>query len=251
MGIGGMLMYDYAMNGVVKSTYASLNMSYNIKLTEDDYGNRQRLGVGFGATYGHTAVDYSKLNFQQQFTGQGFDTNLPTGETALLNSKAYISASAGLLYTFTTEKSNLDIGVAAFHLNKPKQTFLSDPNQFIPVREVVHANYERFLDERTVLSANGIYQFQNQAKYFSIGSSLGYYVDEDRETMVNGGLWYWSNNAIIPYIGLTYRDFQMGVSYDMTVSKLSQATRKPNTWEMSLILGGKNKPSGVIPCPWK
>ncbi len=251
MGIGGMLMYDYAMNGVVKSTYASLNLSYNIKLAEDDNGNKHRLGVGFGATYGHTYVDFSKLNFQEQFTGTGFDTNLPTGETALINSKPYISASAGLLYTYSTEKSNLDIGVAGYHLNHPKQTYLSDPNQFIPIREVFHANFETYLDERTVLNTNAIYQFQNAASYFSLGGMIGYYVDDDMETIVNGGMWYWSNNAIIPYIGLGYRDFQLGITYDMTTSKLSQATRKPNTWEVSFIIRGTQKPSGIIPCPWK
>jgi type IX secretion system PorP/SprF family membrane protein len=36
MGIGGMLMFDRAMSGVVKSTYASLNLSYNIKISETD-----------------------------------------------------------------------------------------------------------------------------------------------------------------------------------------------------------------------
>src|SRR6185503_19368153 len=35
MGIGGMIMYDKAMDGIVKSTYASFNMSYSVKLTEE------------------------------------------------------------------------------------------------------------------------------------------------------------------------------------------------------------------------
>src|SRR5690349_205919 len=30
-GMGGMVMFDYAMQGIVKSTYASLNLLYNIK----------------------------------------------------------------------------------------------------------------------------------------------------------------------------------------------------------------------------
>ncbi len=30
MGVGAMLMYDYAMEGIVKSSYASLNLSYSI-----------------------------------------------------------------------------------------------------------------------------------------------------------------------------------------------------------------------------
>ena len=32
--IGGMLMYDYAMDGIMKSVYASANMSYNIVLAD-------------------------------------------------------------------------------------------------------------------------------------------------------------------------------------------------------------------------
>src|SRR5688572_18336132 len=46
MGVGGMLMYDYAMSGVVRSTYASLNFSYNMILSENDY-HKQRIGIAF------------------------------------------------------------------------------------------------------------------------------------------------------------------------------------------------------------
>ena len=35
VGLGGMLMFDRAMSGIVKSSYASLNLSYNIKISED------------------------------------------------------------------------------------------------------------------------------------------------------------------------------------------------------------------------
>jgi hypothetical protein len=68
---------------------------------------------------------------------------------------------------------------------------------------------------------------------------------------LHAGVWYWSKNAIVPYLGLTYNDMQVGVSYDITTSKLNQATRKPNTFEISFIIRGVNKPNGVIPCPWK
>ena len=250
MGLGGMLMYDNAMSGAVKSTYASLNFSYNIKLAEAG-DTRHRLGAGFGAIYGRRYIDFNRVDFEEQFTGAGFNTNLPTGEPALSNMKPYISVSAGLLYSYSTEKSNLDIGVAAFHLNKPKQTFLEDDNQQLPLRKVVHANFETFLNERVVLNTNAIYQFQSEAKYLSVGGALGYYLGDEDGTLLNGGLWYWSNNAVIPYVGLVYKSFQFGVSYDITISKLTQATRRPNTWEFSMILRGTRKPSGIIPCPWK
>jgi len=250
MGVGGMLMFDYAMSGIVKSTYASANLSYNIKIIEDDY-HKQRIGLGFGAIYGYRNIDFSRVNFEEQFTGFGFNTSLPTGETALSNMKPYFSASAGIVYSFSTLNSNLDIGVAGFHLNRPKQTFLQDKNQYLAIRKVAHANFETFLNERLVLNTNAIYQFQMEANYFSVGAALGYYLGDEAQSLLTGGLWYWSKNALIPYVGLAYKDVQFGLSFDITTSKLNQAARKPTTWELSIILRGIKKPTGIIPCPWK
>src|SRR5262252_9977127 len=54
IGVGGMLMYDYAMDGIMKSTYASANLSYSVVLA--DGPSVHRLGAGFGATYGKRTV---------------------------------------------------------------------------------------------------------------------------------------------------------------------------------------------------
>jgi len=249
MGVGGMIMFDHAFSGIVKSTYASLDLSYNIKLAEE--GERShRFGAGFGAIYGHRRIDFSRVDFEEQFTVFGFNTSLPTGEPALSQMKAYISVSAGLIYTYRSENSNFDAGIAGFHLNKPKQTFLKDDNQILAMRKVAHANFETFINERVVLSTNAVYQFQQQANYFSVGGALGYFLG-DYETLINAGLWYWSENALVPYLGLAYKDLQVGISYDITTSKLNQAARKPSTWELSLILRGTTKPRNIIPCPWK
>lgn len=249
MGIGGMLMLDRAMGGVAKSVWGSLDLSYQIKLTNGDV--KHKLGIGFGGIYGRRHVDFTRLDWEEQFTGYGFNVNLPTGEAALSNMKPYISASTGLTYSITSEKSNVDLGVALFHFNKPKQTFLENDNQILAMRKVAHANFETFLNEQTVLNLNGIYQFQDEAKYFSVGGAVGYYLEDENQSIINAGVWYWSKNAIVPYVGLGYKDMQFGVSYDLTVSKLNQATRKPNTFEVSVILRGTKSPSGIIPCPWK
>ena len=249
-GIGGMLLYDYAFSGIVKSTYVSTNLSYRMKLAEN-YMYTHKLGVGFGAIYGRRHIDFERLNFEDQFDGAGFNTNLPTGEIALQNMKPYISASAGLTYSLTSEISNFDIGVAAFHFNGPKQTFLKDENQVLPIRQVAHANYERYLNDRVVLNINTIFQHQKEAEYYSIGGALGYYVGNQQDVLINGGIWYWSKNAIIPYVGIMYKDMQFGLTYDITVSKLNEAPRRPNTFELAFILRGVKDPSGIIPCPWK
>jgi type IX secretion system PorP/SprF family membrane protein len=214
-----------------------------------------RIGIGVGGIYGNKTVDFSRLYFAEQFVGNGFDQNLPNGEPALENMKPYFSSTAGAIYSITTTLSNFDIGGAVFHLNRPKQTFLADKYQFIPLRYVAHANFETYLTDVFLLNTNAIYQQQAATNYFSVGGAIGYYVSSDyfneNDVLVNLGLWYWSKNALVPYVGFSYKEFQVGLTYDITVSKLRQATPRPKTFEISLILRGDKKNEGVIWCPWK
>jgi type IX secretion system PorP/SprF family membrane protein len=270
VAIGSMFMYDEAMNGVLKSNYASFNAAGNIRIAAGggyehtgsrighsskikmDEAPEQRIGVGMGIIYGRKQMDIGKLDFGEQFTGTGFNTNLPSGEAALQKMKPYMSVSAGIIYSIMNDNTNFDIGAAAFHFNKPKQSYLADDKQYLATRFVTHANFETYLSDQVILNTNGIYQYQSGASYFSIGGALGYSLQQDETDIVlNGGLWYWSNNAIIPYFGFSYGNFQVGLSYDVTISKLSEAARRSNSFEMSLILRGSGQKSNVIPSPWK
>lgn len=248
-GLGGMLMFDRASAGVLKSTYASLNFSYNVKLIDGDVNHR--VAAGFGLTYGSRNIDYSGITFEDQYTGSGFNTNLPTGESALSNMKPFVSGNAGLVYSIKSRNTNLDVGVAAFHVNRPKQSFLKDENQQLAMRKVAHANFETYINNRTFLNTNAVYQLQGKASYFSAGGAIGYYLGDENDAIINGGVWYWSNNAIIPYAGVAYKNFQFGISYDIVTSKLSQEARKPGSLELSLIIKGTTGASKGIPCPWK
>ncbi|TCJ14607.1 type IX secretion system membrane protein PorP/SprF [Flaviaesturariibacter flavus] len=247
-GIGVLLMYDQTMGGAVKSTYGTVTGSYSVRVVDGDI-YKHRVNIGFGATYGRRYVDFSKLDFEEQFTGFGFDTNLPTGEAYLSNMKPYVSLSAGITYSIKSETSNLDIGVAGYHLNRPEQTFIKADKQVIPIRKVAHVNFERLLGDQVLLSTNAIYQFQGDASYFSFGGAAAYFLNDI--TAINAGLWYWSNNALVPYAGFAIGNYQLGISYDMTLSKLKTASPRPNTWEVCIIFRGIRTPSKLIYCPWK
>ena len=270
IGIGAMIMDDKAMAGVLKSNYASFNVSGNIMLKgktgyelngarirhnskiKMDQTAEQRLGVGLSLSYGHKQLDISKMTFGEQFVGYGFDTNLPSGEIAFSKMKAYASTNAGIIYNYIKDKLSFDLGASAYHLNKPKQTFFNDDNQYLPTRYVLHGNLETYLTRQLILNTNAVYQYQSGASYFSVGGALGYYLpNEEKDVIINGGLWYWSNNAVIPYVGFAYGNFQIGITYDITISKLNDAPKRPQTFELSLVVRQKGKSTGVIPSPWK
>ena len=48
-------------------------------------------------TYGSRRIDYTQLTFGEQFSSQGFDVTIPTGENGLTNLKLYLSIRTGLL----------------------------------------------------------------------------------------------------------------------------------------------------------
>ncbi len=249
-GVGGMVLYDHAMQGALTSTAVSLNTSFNMLLSEGEISHR--LGIGIGGIYANKRVDFNKLNFGEQFNGSGFDTNLPTGEAALTNMKPYLSTSVGLLYSMVSENYNIDIGAAAYHLNRPKQSVLENAKQYLAPRYVAHANFETYINQDLFFNANGIYQRQETASYFSIGGGLGYHLSgEPDDVVLHAGLWYWSKNAVVPYIGMVYQNLQFGLSYDVTISKLNQAAERPKTFEFSFIIKGIDPEKGSIPCFWK
>lgn len=249
LGIGGMLMFDRALQGVAKATFVSLDLSYHIKLI--DGNTKHMLAAGFSGMYGKRRLDYTGLVFEDQYTGFGFNTNLPTGEAGLQNMKGFLSASAGLTYSIRSENSNFDIGGALYHVNRPRQTWLGDDHQRLAMRRVLHANFETYINDRTLFNGAALYQSQGTASYLSAGGGVGYYLGDDRGPILNAGLWYWRENGFVPYIGLVYRDFQFGFSYDVTTSKLNEAARKPSSIELSLIFRGAREASKNIPCPWK
>jgi type IX secretion system PorP/SprF family membrane protein len=145
--IGGGLtfMSDQSMNGAFKSTYASTAVNVNIALFEG-----HSIGLGFEGCYGNRRIDYSELTFGEQFRSYGFDVTLPTGESALSNMKPFLSLGTGFIYSYKEPYFNVEAGFAAFHVNKPQQSFVNDALQHVPVRFTAFASGDYVASDRVV-----------------------------------------------------------------------------------------------------
>jgi hypothetical protein len=64
------------------------------------------------------------------------------------------------------------------------------------------------------------------------------------------GMWYRYKDAVIPYLGYYYQGFQLGLSYDYTVSSLKTATQVRNAYELTLIYSASNKSKLRAAIPW-
>jgi hypothetical protein len=59
--------------------------------------------------------------------------------------------------------------------------------------------------------------------------------DEDNPTNLYLGSWFRFGDAIIPYVGLEFGEFQLGATYDVNVSSLKPASNVRGGVEISLI----------------
>lgn len=228
--VGVMALYDQSLGGGYKNINASASMAYSKALGADGNGS---ISAGFQASYGTRVLDFSKLDFAAQFNGSGFDPHLPSNETFGNSRVSYFDINTGLLYTYRSEKVEFYIGGSLYHLTTPDISFLRDGDAKLPMRYTIHTGYSFDLGETgNELFIGGLYMEQNGANEQSIGVAYGHYLTEDA-TIYAGG-WYRINDAIMPYVGLNYTNFQFGFSYDVVNSSLKRVNPKNGSFELSL-----------------
>jgi type IX secretion system PorP/SprF family membrane protein len=229
---GVMALSDQSLSGGFKSINVSASFAYHKMIDEAGEDN---IGIGFQGTYASRAIDIGKLNFASQFNGSGFDTNLPTDETFIKTRRSYFDVNAGILYTHKTDNNEFYFGGSFYHLTRPNTSFLKNEKFNLPVRFTAHAGSRFNIGENgNELFIGGLFMEQAGATEKNIGIAYGYNVNN--EVKVYGGTWYRFGDAILPYFGFSYNDFQLGCSYDITNSSLRNFSHKNGSFELSMKL---------------
>jgi type IX secretion system PorP/SprF family membrane protein len=210
-GIGVLVTNDNAGAGTIRTQNISAIYSKQIQINRNF-----SINAGFKATYGQKSLDWSKLTFGDMIDEhRGFVYN--TDEVQGVGKKSYVDFSAGLVafskYVF--------IGAAADHLTQPDESLIGNgASSKLPVKFTGHAGALIPVGEKsneTTVSPNILYQQQQDFRQLN----LGLYVTKG---VLTGGFWYRNNDAIIVLIGVQNGTFKAGYSYDVTVSKLTNAS---------------------------
>lgn len=244
-GVGLQVMRDKSMYGNFLGTYLSGSMSYQVRL--DDY---RTLTLGMSATQAQRRLDAWSLTFGEQFRSGGFDLMLPNGEPSLSSMKPFLTMATGLLLVHDGERARVDLGVGAFHVNLPRQSFLAADEQRMPVRLSAHSSLEVNLGGRFLLTTHTLFQQQASQRYLVAGSALMYDLAEsDYDVAVMAGAWYRTGDAFYPFFGVNVNALQVAVSYDVVFSRQTVAASRPSSFELSLIFRQPRRIPGVVRCP--
>jgi type IX secretion system PorP/SprF family membrane protein len=255
-GIGFMAMTDKTASGILNDNYFAVSTAYHLSLDENGYHS---IGVGFQGSYANQSLDGTRLTFED---GLQLDGTWLRSPTEAINSEYvsvhYFDAGIGALYNATTNgNNNYYFGVSAYHLNHPKVSFLGEDTINVPTRLTFHGGgFFPIAGSASTIYVSGLVNNQAGAREYILGGAWQIAASTDEANPVNfyAGLWgRFTNNttdAVIPYVGLDYSDFSLGITYDVNVSSLQTASQSRGGIEVSLIYI-KKRGSGhhSIPCP--
>lgn len=242
LGVGLVLLNDKSGDGGLSNLTAMLSASYHQAL--DKEGN-YHVALGLQGGVVQKKIDFTKLNFYDEFDGLGF--NGITAEHFDFYQISYIDFAAGASFDgIISSSTRLGFGGAAFHITTPKESFFATSDNVLNMRYVVHANATFGVNRKFYIFPFAQYQIQNNDNEMVIGSNFGLNLSQNPRgaaSIFYVGAFSRVRYDIIPTIGVMMKGIQAGLSYDVnTSSDLNPATNSKGGFELALVYTGNVQP---------
>jgi type IX secretion system PorP/SprF family membrane protein len=238
-GLGLMVTSDKAGEATLNTTTINALYSYQLKISRSF-----SLRFGVMASYFQKSLDWNKLTFGDMIDPRrGFVYQ--TGDVPRGGTVGNIDFSAGVLGF----SESFFVGFAVHHLTEPNESLITG-NSPLPMKITGHAgaviplSNSKYSSNDAKISPNLMYRSQGTFQQLNMGMYLS-------KGPLVGGVWYRNKDAFIALIGISTPNVKMGYSYDVTVSKLTNASG--GSHEISFTINFNCKPKKrtfrTISCP--
>ena len=235
--------------GIFQSLFS---LSY-IKLINSQ--NNHFISIGIQTGPSQKTINYNALMFDNQFDGDKYNPNLSHEEQFNKKELWYLDFSSGLYWFLQLNKQQkYEVGIALFHINTPNQSFLGKKDIYLDKKFVFYSNNTLELWDKTALLPSVLYMRQGKYQELTFGARLSF-IKERRPLdykATNIGFLVRHKDAIIPIFGIDYKSYNFGISYDINISKLRNASESRGGLELSFNyrINKSNKLiPREIPCP--
>ena len=254
--LGAEMEYDQAGDLKLKRTQVLPVVCYHKSLSavRDNF-----LSVAFMGGYVNSQFDPYSAKWDDQFVNGHYDPTNQTGQNVSNTSYGYWDASTGIAYSGEMgESDHFYLGVGLFHFNNPKTNFYSNNNSTtVPQKFTLNSGFKFTTSDLDNVHLYADYLVQGGTEMFMGGvmytRELVQRYDDHKSSSVGIGAFYRWNDAIIPTIKLDMFDLSIGASYDINVSRLTQASQSMGGFELSLTYRAKlskmSEAASRVRCP--
>lgn len=233
--VGMIVNTDKAGDSKFSTTQVFASASYIKKLSSDST-NFISIAVQPGVTT--KSFNVNALTFDNQYNGDQYNAALASGENFNTTRITYFDLGAGIAYLWRkTQRTKINIGFSAFHLNKPKQSFFDNRDIKLDIKTTLSGLAEFPVAEQLDVVPTFLFQSQGKFRETVVGLIGKYYLKPVNgiPTAISLGGFYRLKDAFIVVANMDYRNFNIGVSYDVNTSKLIAATNHRGGFEISVI----------------
>jgi type IX secretion system PorP/SprF family membrane protein len=260
MGFGLSAFSDVAGDTKYSSTQVNMTFCY-IKTLGNKY-HPSFLSAGFQGGYAQKSVNYLAMTFANQFDGVYYDPTLGTGESIGFDTRGYLDLSAGLMWYLVPkeDKFSMYLGGSVYHVNEPNQSIGAEDDKLY-MKYSGHAGAQIPVGKMTSVVPAFMMNVQGPYTEYFGGANLKFYLEgmEWSSTAISFGVWQrvvgdveaaTKAEATILAARLDYDKISLGVSYDVNISSLAEASKNNGGPEISLsYITGLPHRERRIPCP--
>ena len=238
VGAGIVIVND--RSGDARFTNNKIYLSASLK---KQAGNHQ---IFIGIQPGFSSKTLSTVNTtlpdQWVMSSGSFENSALTQETALTNGQSsFFDLNAGFAWRTKLAKSEPQFGVGLFHITQPQESFFNNGNK-LPLRGSINFNIKYLLTPPYFIYPHFQYLAHSGASSLVVGSNVGKILEKNELGIKTAHLGLASRagfgrnlDAMIVIAGMTIKNIDIGISYDVNVSALKTATKNRGAFEISLI----------------
>jgi type IX secretion system PorP/SprF family membrane protein len=222
-GAGLVFNYDQAGDAKLSLATLGLNGSYTKPVSKSSF-----LTFGAQLAFSRRAFSLDDLQFDEQWDGVQFVSSRAVTEAFDRTAVFIPDLSIGGNYRWQkSARTKADIGIGAFHINRPRNPFYSDDRSVkLPVRFTINALTSFQVSNSVDILAHGLAQFQSPFREVIIGAGPKLHLSQKPGKRHAIGLYgmYRFGDAIAPAFHLYLNELQLGISYDINTSPFKVAT---------------------------
>ncbi|MFN5911707.1 MAG: PorP/SprF family type IX secretion system membrane protein [Bacteroidota bacterium] len=227
----------------ISTNIMTLNLAYHLLIDRESM-----LGIGLYGAYGQRAFSSDGAQWMSQYDGFGYNASYVSGEEFNSPSFNMFDAGAGIVYSYNMRggymtqniRKRINVGFTAFHVNRPKFSFIDQDNERLAIRYSAFFNGDFGIKNTRGIVQPGIY-YQRQGGHQEImfGMNYGYVLHEGsratgftRPMTLFLGMFYRLQDAAVARVMFEYDLFSLGFAYDINLSNLTSVTNSVGGFEL-------------------
>lgn len=235
---------DQAGTSKLRHLQATVSLAYHTRI-----GENSKLGAGLYGGFAQRSVNYNDLRWGSQYDGNTYNAGLPGGGTDGANSIAFADLGAGVIWSYSkgerymtgNDQQKYTLGFSVLHANRPSYSFF-DTGERLNLKTVLHGDALIGIPNSGLSIVPGfMYAGQGSLSEIMVGTRFRFLLEQEsnytgfqKGKAIAFGTYYRVGDAFIPSVHLEMGKLEFCVSYDFTVSSLTDANNARGGMEIAL-----------------